>query len=112
MNGDLISRSALLEQECFMDDDNGFRCSVVLSTDVRRAPAVDAETFCGQMGLVKEAFEMAKSSLVPVVRCKDCKWLYNGLDMYCCTKHTGLALIPPDGSGFCSYGERRVDDAD
>jgi len=42
MNGDLISRSALLEQECFMDDDNGFRCSVVLSADVRRAPAADA----------------------------------------------------------------------
>jgi hypothetical protein len=39
---DLISRSALLEQECFMDDDNGFRCSVVLSIDVRNAPAVDA----------------------------------------------------------------------
>lgn len=31
MNEDLISRSALLEQECFMDDDNGFRCSVVFS---------------------------------------------------------------------------------
>lgn len=41
MNNDLISRSALLEQECFMDDDNGFRCSVVLSIDVRNAPAVD-----------------------------------------------------------------------
>ena len=42
MENDLISRSALLEQECFMDDDNGFRCSVVLSIDVRNAPAVDA----------------------------------------------------------------------
>ena len=42
MNNDVISRSALLEQECFMDDDNGFRCSVVLSIDVRNAPAVDA----------------------------------------------------------------------
>ena len=41
---DLISRKALLEQECFMDDDNGFRCSVVFSADVRRAPAVDAVT--------------------------------------------------------------------
>lgn len=47
---------------------------------------------------------------VEVVRCRDCKWLYNGLDMYCCTKHTGLALIKPDGSAFCSYGERMADD--
>lgn len=72
-------------------------------------PAVDAEKVCEQMGLVKEAFEMAKADLVAVCRCKDCKWLYNGLGMYCCTKHTGLALIIPDGSGFCSYGERRAD---
>ena len=43
MNDDLISRKALLEQECFMDDDNGFRCSVVLSTDVRRAPAIEVK---------------------------------------------------------------------
>lgn len=54
-----------MEQECFMDDDNGFRCSVVLSTDVRRAPAADAETLFEQLGLVKEAFDMAKSSLAP-----------------------------------------------
>ena len=66
MNEDLISRKALLEQECFMDDDNGFRCSVVLSTDVRRAPAVDPVTVFKQIGLVKEAFEMAKAYLRPV----------------------------------------------
>ena len=47
---------------------------------------------------------------VVVVRCKDCKWLYRNNDIYCCTKHTGLALIKPDGSDFCSYGERRADD--
>lgn len=47
---------------------------------------------------------------VKVVRCEDCKWLYDGEDMYCCTKHTGLARINSDGSSFCSYGERRADD--
>ena len=41
---------------------------------------------------------------VEVVRCKDCKWLYDGEDMYCCTNHTGLALISRDGLSFCSYG--------
>lgn len=98
---DLISRSALLKELCNSCDgwcDNtecdclncksDHRCDMV--QDIADAPAVDA---------------------VEVVRCKDCKWLYNGLDMYCCTKHTGLALITPDGSGFCSYGERRADDA-
>lgn len=55
---------------------------------IAKAPAVDA---------------------VRVVRCKDCKWFYNGYDMRCCTNHTGLALIKPDGSSFCSYGERRAD---
>lgn len=72
-------------------------------------PDADAETVFDQIGLVKEAFDMAKADLAAVCRCKDCKWLYNGLDMYCCTKHTGLALIKPDGSDFCSYGERRSD---
>ena len=43
----------------------------------------------------------------PVVRCKDCKWLYTGYGAYCCTKHTGLALIKPDGSDFCSNGKRK-----
>ena len=54
--------------------------SFLLRIAIGAAPAVDA---------------------VRVVRCED---------MYCCTKHTGLALIKPDGSSFCCYGERRADD--
>ena len=90
MNGDLISQSALKQ---YMKD---YRWEFVYREDFRKAiemvdcaPAVDA---------------------VEVVRCKDCKWLYNGNDQYCCTKHTGLALIKPSGEDFCSYGERRDDD--
>lgn len=45
-----------------------------------------------------------------IVRCKDCKWLCSGFDTYSCAKHTGLALIKPDGSDFCSCGERRDDE--
>lgn len=48
---------------------------------------------------------------VQVVHCMDCRWFYDGPDMCCCTKHTGLPLIKPDGSSFCSYGERRGDRA-
>lgn len=113
MNEDLISRSALLEKATNVTkyDEGGWGVDLlaVPLCDVKTAPAVDAEKVCEQMGLVKEAFEMAKADLAAVCRCKDCKWLYNGLDMYCCTKHTGLALIKPDGSDFCSYGERRSD---
>lgn len=90
MNNDLISRSALLEQECFMDDDNGFRCSVVLSTDIRRAPAVDA---------------------VELVRCKDC------IHSNAAGCSEGFTWCDKYDHGvtddfYCKTGERRPDNAD
>ena len=45
---------------------------------------------------------------VPVVRCKDCKWLYDGMDYYCCRSHRGLVMICENS--FCSYGERKEDE--
>ena len=45
---------------------------------------------------------------VPVVRCKDCKWLYDEYDEkddYFCRSHRGLARICENS--FCSYGERK-----
>lgn len=87
MQSDLISRSRLLRDPYFQED--RYPESHLLRIAICAAPAVDA---------------------VKVVRCVDCKWLYDGKDMYCCTKHTGLALIKHDGSSFCSYGERRTDD--
>lgn len=92
MQNDLISRSALgigkAKRECFYDPKyaDGWNEAAEI---INNAPTVDA---------------------VEVVRCKDCKWLYDGEDMYCCTTHTGLALIKRDGSSFCSYGERRAGD--
>lgn len=44
---------------------------------------------------------------VPVVRCKDCKWLYDGMGDYCCRSHRGLVRICENS--FCSYGERKED---
>lgn len=67
-------------------------------------PVVTAPVYCPEC---QEGDDM-----VQVVRCKECKWFYDGYDMRCCTKHTGLALIKPDGSSFCNYGERRTDHAD
>lgn len=42
---------------------------------------------------------------VKVVRCKDCKWLYDEMDDYCCRSHRGLVRICENS--FCSYGERK-----
>ena len=42
---------------------------------------------------------------VEVVRCKDCKWLYDEMDDYCCRSHRGLVRICENS--FCSYGERK-----
>lgn len=116
---DLISRSALLEELSIgtIITDDLYGMGIMAGTNhsvkkIKAAPAVDAETVFEAAGLVKKAFDMAKADLVAVVRCKDCKWLCSGFDTYSCAKHTGLALIKPNGSSFCSYGERRADDAD
>ena len=42
---------------------------------------------------------------VEVVRCKDCKHLYDEMDDYCCMSHMGLVKICENS--FCSYGERK-----
>lgn len=93
MQNDLISRSALLRGVPSSRKATGKTAwdygVLYMENVIKNAPAVDA---------------------VEVVRCKDCKWLYDGKDMYCCTTHTGLALINRDGSSFCCYGERRVGD--
>lgn len=45
---------------------------------------------------------------VRVIRCKDCKWLYDGMDDYCCRNHRGLVCICENS--YCSHGERRTND--
>ena len=45
---------------------------------------------------------------VPVVRCKDCKWLYDEMDDYYCRSYGGLVRICENS--FCSYGERKDGD--
>ena len=45
------------------------------------------------------------NGVTPVVRCKDCKWLYDEMDDYCCRSHRGLVRICENS--FCSYGERK-----
>ena len=61
--------------------------------------------------IVKHALEKAPTvDAVPVVRCKDCKWLYDEMDDYCCRSHRGLVRICENS--FCSYGERKDNETD
>ena len=58
--------------------------------------------------LVDVFAEVPTADVVEVVRCRDCKWLYDEMDDYCCRSHRGLARICENS--FCSYGERRAND--
>lgn len=40
-----------------------------------------------------------------IVRCQDCKHLYNRIGFYRCTHHRGLREISDDS--YCGYGEKR-----
>ena len=55
----------------------------------------------------KAVEEIPAEDVVEVVRCKDCKWLYDEMDDYCCRNHRGLVLICENS--YCSYGERKTD---
>lgn len=66
---------------------------------------------CFYPAIVKGALESAPTvDAVPVVRCRDCKWLYDEMDDYCCRSHRGLVRICENS--FCSYGERKDNETD
>ena len=67
----------------------------------------DAPVFLKAVG-TKEIDKAPTIDAVPVVRCKDCKWLYGVMDNYCCINHRGLVEICKNS--FCSYGERKEGD--
>ena len=112
MNDDLISRSALLEKSfstapATMINPYGGE-SVVRVEDIENAPAVDAETVLKDVGLVKKALEMAHADLVPVVRCRDCRYATWAIwaQRYNCEKVRGLLTAD---NHFCAWGKRRED---
>ena len=53
-------------------------------------------------GLVKK--QPAVVVLEPI-RCKDCKYFYDGYDQKCCISHVGLVLT--DENGYCHHAKRR-----
>ena len=68
----------------------------------------------------KSARELKKiptADVVPVVRCKDCKWFVdnNGGEWYGCKMFQVVRITPEDApkpDDFCSYGERMDGGAD
>ena len=65
----------------------------------------------GEPGKARKLMEDAPTiDAVEVVRCKDCKWLYDEMDDYCCRSHRGLVRICENS--FCSYGERKDNETD
>lgn len=121
MNEDLISRSALLEKATNVTkyDEGGWGVDLkaVSVEDVLKAPAVDALTVFKQIGLVKQAFEMAKASLMQVVQCKNCLHRETTKCPLCIVEFSEL----PDGTlqkhlihnfveddFWCKKGERRT----
>ena len=61
--------------------------------------------------------KLPAADVVPVVRCKDCKWFAdnNGGEWYGCKMFQVVRITPEDApkpDDFCSYGERRDGGAD
>lgn len=82
---DLIERDALYDNRYKYSSGQAHKAYGIAIDDVCDAPAVDA---------------------VPVVRCKDCRYLYfKDMSAYC--PHSVSACRPDN---FCSCGERRADD--
>ena len=79
---------------------------------LKRIPLKDLSDGLGLCRIIREEdFKKAIKNIpkgivigaVPVVRCKDCKWLYDKMGYYCCRSHRGLVRICENS--FCSYGE-------
>lgn len=61
---------------------------------------------------VEAILKAPAADVVPVVRCKDCKWFVdnNGGEWYGCKMFQVVRITPEDApkpDDFCSYGERK-----
>lgn len=66
---------------------------------------------------VEAILKAPAADVVPVVRCKDCKWFVdnNGGQWYGCQMFQVVWITPEDApkpDDFCSYGERKDGGAD
>lgn len=76
---------------------------------VEHTPSIDLDDYVPKDFHDKTCEAMAKrhqeeiADMVSVVRCKECKYLYNDADTGKACEFTNLGMQPDD---FCSYGER------
>ncbi len=90
-----------------------------MSEYIEREAAEDAVGEAHLKGLnpLWELRDVPAADVVPVVRCKDCKWFVdnNGGEWYGCKMFQVVRITPEDApkpDDFCSYGERRDGGAD
>ena len=87
-----------------------------------KTPAEYIDREAANLALAEQGFDWDKAKqalasvpaadVVPVVRCKDCKWFVdnNGGEWYGCKMFQVVRITPEDApkpDDFCSYGERR-----
>lgn len=110
MTDDVIFRSEVrkaIEAELWISDST----KAVFRNILTQVPAAEVEKVFEAVGLMKEAFEMAKADLAPVVRCRYC------INWEKATVKDGFLICPKSGMKimartYCSYGDRRIDHAD
>lgn len=69
------------------------------------------DTVDDTLNIVARIEKIPTADVVPVVRCKDCKWFVdnNGGEWYGCKMFQVVRITPEDApkpDDFCSYGER------
>ena len=89
----LISLLILTDPNPYICESESGSCELTTCTECRARSTADL---------------LIENDFLPVVRCKDCKWLYDEMDDYCCRSHRGLVRICENS--FCSYGERKDGD--
>lgn len=55
---------------------------------------------------VPKSLRLPAADVVEVVRCKDCKYSYDGADSWCCSYGVCAGCIVP-GDFYCKCGERK-----
>ena len=71
---------------------------------INREAALDAIKFA-ELGCEYDEVEKVPSvDAVPVVRCGDCKWLFNDSNTF----FKPCEVIIPEKDWYCAYGEREV----
>lgn len=62
--------------------------------------------------MLNEVLNCPAADVVPVVRCKDCKYAQNDYDGFSTTVGCNMLKCATGWHSFCSYGERRDGDTD